>query len=199
MKTETEQRILDIATSPGGYVHTKTFLEAGVHPNHIAALVAVGKIVRLKRGFYALPKEGLRSELVDIQRAVPGSVVCLGSALSILGIGSWEPPEVHLAIWRDRRIRMPDSPPIHLFSFSGERFELGVEKHSIGTDTILVYDREKTICDILHFRNALGHDIAMEALREYLQSRDKDIPKLIKYAKLLRMEGTVKKYLEALV
>ncbi len=61
-----------------------------------------------------------------------------------------------------------------------------------------MYDREKTICDIIRFRNTLGLDIAMEALKEYLKDRARNIPRLLEYAKLLRMEGSIRGYLEAL-
>lgn len=140
-----------------------------------------------------------RSELADVQRAVPGCIFCLGTAFSIHETGTWEPPEVQLAVLRDRRIKLPDFPPIRLFSFSGERFELGVQEHKTASGTILVYDREKTICDILRFRNAIGIDIAMEALREYLRGRTKNVPRLFEYAKLLHMEGTIRSYAEALL
>jgi len=200
MKPETKRRILDVISSHGGYSHTKELLKAGVHPAHIAALVVSGSLVRLKRGLYALEDGNRRrSELADVQRAVPGSVFCIGTALSLHGIGTWEPPDVHLAVQRDRRIKTPYFPPVHIFFFSGERFELGREKRSTPSGTILVYDREKTICDVLRFRNVLGLDVAMEALREYLKTRKKDVPKLLDYAKRLRMEGTVRNYMEALL
>lgn len=113
-------------------------------------------------------------------------------------IGTWEPPEVQLAIRRDCRIALPDFSPIRLFSFSGARFELGVVEKTTEAGIVRVYDREKTICDVVRFRNALGLDIAMEALREYLKGPSRDIPRLLEYAKLLRMEGSIRGYLEAL-
>ncbi len=158
-----------------------------------------GTLVRLKRGLYTLTVGGNRSELADVQRAIPGCVFCLGTALSIHGIGTWEPTDVQLAVRRDRRVILPEFPPIRLFSFSGVRFELGVEEHETDTGTILVYDREKTICDILRFRNAIGLDIAMEALREYFKAKPRNVQKLFEYAKQLRMEGTIRAYAEALL
>jgi predicted transcriptional regulator of viral defense system len=154
--------------------------------------------MNFKRGLYALAKGSKRSEIVDIQKAVPGGVFCLGTALSIHGLGTWEPPEVQLAIRRDSRITLPDFPPIKLYSFSGARFELGVIEKATEAGVIKVHDREKTICDAVRFRNSLGLDIAMEALREYLKGRGRDIPRLLEYARLLRMEGSIRGYLEAL-
>ncbi len=199
MKPETRKRILELVSSQGGYAATRTFRSAGIHPAQLAELVGSGGLVHLKRGLYTLADGGNRSELADVQRAVPGCVFCLGTALSIHGMGTWEPTDVQLAVRRDRRVVLPDFPPIRLFSFSGVRFELGVEEHKTEAGTILVYDREKTICDILRFRNTIGLDITMEALREYLKDKSRNIQKLFEYARKLRMEGTVRVYSEALL
>ncbi len=199
MKAETEDRILKLISNYGGYAAAGTLLDAGVHPAQLAALVDSGALVRLKRGLYALADGVNRSELADVQRALPGCVFCLGTALSIHGIGTWVPPEVQLAVLRDRRIKKPEFPPVRLFSFSAARFELGVEERKTAAGTILVYDKEKTLCDILRFRNAVGLDIAMEALREYLTGKPRNLQKLFEYARRLRMEGTLRGYAEALL
>lgn len=199
MTRVTEQKILSFLSSQGGYARAETLRAKGIHPGQLAQLIESGSLVRLKRGLYALAQRSEGSELVDIQRAVPDGVFCLGTALSLHGIGTWEPPEVQLAIRRDSRIALPDFPPIKLFSLSGVRFALGIIEQSREGGIVRVYDREKTICDVVRFRNALGLDIAMEALREYLKSRTRNLPRLLEYAKILRMEGPMHGYLEALV
>lgn len=113
-------------------------------------------------------------------------------------LGTWEPSEIQLAIRRDSRIALPDFPPIKLFSFSGVRFELGIVEQATEAGIVRVYAREKTICDLIRFRNSIGMDIAMAALREYLKGRDRNIPRLLEYAKTLRMEGSMRGYLETL-
>ncbi len=198
VKPGTEQQIYNLISSHGGYIRAGSLRENGIHPAHIAALVSSGILIRLKRGLYALADGTERSELVDIQRAVPGGIFCLGTALSLHGIGTWEPPEVQLAICRDYRITLPDFPKIRLFSFSGARFERGIIERVTETGTVRVYDCEKTICDMIRFRNALGMDIAMEALKVYLKGRGRNIPRLLEYAKLLRVESSIRRYLEAL-
>jgi predicted transcriptional regulator of viral defense system len=198
MTQEIEQRILSFVAEQGGYSKAEALRAEGFHSSHLAQLVESGALIRLKRGLYALVKGDKRSELVDLQKAVPGAVFCLGTALSVHGIGTWEPPEVQLAIRRDSRIKVPEFPPVKLFSFSGGRYELGIIEQATEAGAIRVYDREKTICDVVRFRNSLGIDIAIEALREYLKGRGRDIPRLLEYAKLLRMEGSIRGYLEAL-
>jgi predicted transcriptional regulator of viral defense system len=198
MTPETMEEILSFFSEHDGYAKAKILRAKGIRSSQLAQLVESGDLMRLKRGLYALAQGVERSELVDIQKALPGGVFCLGTALSVHGIGTWEPPEVQLAIRRDSRIALPESPPIKIFSFSGARFELGIVEQSTPTGIVQVYDREKTICDVVRFRNSLGLDIAMEALREYLKGRGRDIPRLLEYAKLLRMEGSIRGYLEAL-
>ena len=191
-------QVLSLISAQGGYARAETLRAEGIRSSQLTQLVASGFLVRLKRGLYALAQEAERSELIDIQKAVPGGVFCLGTALSIHGIGTWEPPEIQLAIRRDSRIALPEYPPIRLFSFSGARFELGIIEQATAAGIVRVYDREKTVCDLVRFRNSLGLDIAMEALRAYLKGRGRDIPRLLEYAKLLRMEGSIRGYLEAL-
>ena len=198
MTQEIEQRILSFIAERGGYSRAEALRTEGFHSSYLTRLVESGALVRLKRGLYALATGDKRSELVDLQRAVPGAVFCLGTALSVHSIGTWEPPEVQLAIRRDSRIALPEFPPVKLFSFSGIRYELGIVERATEAGAIRVYDREKTLCDVVRFRNSLGIDIAMEALREYLKGRGRDIPRLLEYAKLLGMEGTMHGYLEAL-
>ena len=198
MTPATIQEVLSFISEQGGYAKAEKLRAEGIRSSQLAQLVASGVLVRLKRGLYALGQEARRSEHVDIQKAVPGGVFCLGTALSIHGIGTWEPPEVQLAIRRDSRIVLPEFPPIKLFSFSGARFELGIIEQATEAGIVRVYDCEKTICDVVRFRNSLGIDIAMEALRQYLKGRGRDMPRLLEYAKLLRMEGSLRTYLEAL-
>jgi predicted transcriptional regulator of viral defense system len=185
--------------SQGGYIRAKTLREKGIHPSQINSLVESGALIRLKRGLYTITQDIERSELVDVQKIIPGGIYCLGTALSIHGIGTWEPPELHLAIRRDYRVAVPSSPPIRFFSFSRARFELGIEEKDFESGIIRVYDAEKTICDVIRFRNTLGMDVAMEALREYVKRQDRNIPRLLEYAKLLRMEGSIRTYLEPLL
>lgn len=198
MTVEIVQEVLTFVAAHGGYAKAETLRAEGVRSSQLAELVESGVLVRIKRGLYALAQSSGRSELVDVQKAVPSGVFCLGTALSLHGIGTWEPPEIQLAIRRDSRFALPEAPPIRLFSFSGTRFELGIAEQSSPAGSVRVYDREKTICDVVRFRNSLGLDIAMEALREYLKGRGRDIPRLLEYAKLLRMEGSIRGYLEAL-
>ena len=191
-----EEKVRNFITSAGGYAKADALRAEGIHSNQLSALVESGAVVRLKRGLYVLPGTGGRSELVDIQQAIPRGVFCLGTALSLHGMGTWVPAEYQLAVPRDYRVALPAYPAIKLYSFSGARFDLAIIEQSTEHGIIRVYSREKTICDIVRFRNSLGLDIVKEALHEYLKSPGRDIPRLLDYARLLRTEGTIRGYLE---
>ncbi len=85
MIQETEQKITSFMAIEGGYAKAKTLRNEGVHSSQLSALVKEGVLVRLKRGLYALANGIERSELVDIQKAIPGGIFCLGTALSVHG------------------------------------------------------------------------------------------------------------------
>jgi len=158
-----------------------------------------GNLVQIKRGLYALPENADGDDRIEALLSAPGSVLCLGSALSILGIGTWEPPEIYLAIPAGRRVLIPDILPVRLFHFAKASFDMGIEERPVPGGILRLYDAERTICDLFRLRHLLGGDLAAEALREYLKRKTRSIPKLLDYAGKLKILGPLKTSLEALV
>lgn len=183
----------------GGYVRSGELRSLGVHPSVLPALAREGILVRVKRGLYALPDATSGDERLEALLSVPGSVLCLGSALSIHGIGTWEPPEIYLAIQTGRRILVPDSMPIRLFHFAKSTFSMGILEQPMHGRMLRYYDAERTVCDLFRLRHLLGGDVAVEALREYLKRKKRNIPKILDYAGKLNIRGTLEPLLEALV
>lgn len=183
----------------GGYARSRDLRAAGIHPSVLPAMERGGRVVRLKRGLYALPENKTRDERVEALLAVPGSVLCLGSALSYHELGTWEPPEIYLAVKSGRKVRIPDFPPIRVHHFSSRFFSLGLIERTGKGRALRVYDAERTICDLFRFRRSLGTDVAAAALREYVKRRSRNIPKLLDYSRHLRISGPVRHALEILV
>ena len=129
------------------------------------------------------PGNSTRDERAEALLAVPGSVLCLGSALSYHELGTWEPPEIYLAVKSGRKVRIPDFPPIRVHHFSSRFFSLGLIERTGKGGAFRVYDVERTICDLFRFRRSLGTDVAAAALREYVRRRSRNIPKLLDYSK----------------
>ena len=93
---------------------------------------------------------------LEAKLSIPDGVICLGTALSWYGLTTWDPPEIHIAIPKGRKIKLPEYPPVKLFYFSGNFYNYGIADEEIESgDVIKIYDREKTICDIVRYRNKI--------------------------------------------
>lgn len=158
-----------------------------------------GILEQISRGTYRLvdlPPIG-NPDLVTVSLRFPKAVVCLISALSYHGLTTQIPHEVSVAVPREARMPSLDYPPVHAYRFSAEAFESGIEKHQIDGVTVRIYSVEKTLADSFKYRNKLGIDVVLEALKLYRGQRKLNMDKLLKYARVCRVEKVIKPYLEA--
>ncbi|MDP3178361.1 MAG: type IV toxin-antitoxin system AbiEi family antitoxin domain-containing protein [Spirochaetaceae bacterium] len=199
MQPISEQRVLSMILERGGYARSKDLRAAGVHPGMLPSLERSGRLVRIKRGLYSLPDNEKGDDRLEALMAIPGSILCLGSALSIHEIGTWEPPEIYLAVQSGRKVQVPELLPIRLFHFAKASFELGLIEKAGQDSRLRVYDAERTICDLFRLKNRLGGDIAAEALREYMKHNERRIPRLLEYAAKLHVLGPLQRSLEILL
>ncbi len=174
---------------------------AGIHPQTLSRLVREGAIERVARGQYRLPGRTVTEHhgLAVVATAVPRGVVCLVSALSFHEIGTQLPHQVWLAI--DRRAWRPMLrwPPLRIVRFSGQAFTEGVEEHTIEGQTVRVYCVAKTLADLFKYRNKVGLNVALEALREAWRDRTFTMSDIGHYARICRVERVMSPYLESLV
>lgn len=199
MRQATRERILRIFHEQSGYARTKDIKRQGIHHSHLNELLENGTIFKLKHGLYCLSDISQFNSLKKAQITIPSGIICLGTALSYYGLSTWDPPEVHIAIPKSRKVKLPDYPPIRLYYFSGVFYETGIVHESTESGVIIqIYDIEKTVCDIVRYRNQIGIDIMKEALREYLKQQDKNLNKLNSYAKTLKIGSILRQYLEVL-
>jgi len=157
---------------------------------------------KIKRGLYYWNdyKIDIQKELVEVAKIVPKGVICLLSALSYYEVITYNPWENYIAIYRDDfKPSIPDYPPIKVLYFAEKQYRTGIKEISIQGNIIKIYDLEKTICDCIRYRNKIGIDIVKEALNEYIKKKEKNINKLIEYAKITGVYSIVKKYLEVLL
>lgn len=160
----------------------------------------MGELERVGRGLY-VPAHAVIAEhhtLVEAAARVPHGVVCLLSALRFHGLGTQAPHEVWLAI--DRKARKPtaDWPPLRIVRFSGEALAFGVERHELEGVPVKITSREKTVADCFKYRNKIGLDVALEALREYLRLRKRSVDELVRAARVCRVSRVMQPYLEAM-
>jgi predicted transcriptional regulator of viral defense system len=172
----------------------------GVHTQLLTRLVAEGALERVGRGRYRSPSAGVTEHhgLALAAAVAPRGVVCLLSALVFHGIGTQNPSEVWLAV--DRRSRAPKVtwPPLHVVRFSGRALIEGVETHRIEGESVRVYSLPKTIADCFKYRNKLGMEVALEALKDAWNRRRVRMADLDEYARICRVGRVMRPYLEAL-
>lgn len=160
-----------------------------------------GALERVARGRYRLPDTPITEHhgLALVAAAVPKAVICLLSALSFHQIGTQLPHEVWVAL--DRRTRRPSLsyPRLRVFRFGGKALTEGIEAHPVEGETVRVYCVAKTIADVFKYRNKIGLDVALEALREAWRARRFTMDEIHRYARVCRVERVMRPYLEALV
>jgi len=166
----------------------------------LARLVDKGQLERVGRGLYVptKAKATVHHTLVEAAKRVPHGVVCLLSALRFHGLTTQSPHEVWLAI--DVKARKPtvDWPPLRIVRFSGTALRFGVVEHQLEGVAVNITSKEKTVADCFKYRNKIGVDVALEALRDYLRAKGRSVDALMEAAAASRVTNVMRPYLEAL-
>ena len=173
----------------------------GIDSKTVQRMVETGDIRRISRGIYASPDLDVQSHhsLVEAQMIVDSGVVCLLSALSFHEIGTQSPRQIWMAIARGSRVPKTTHQPVRVVTFSGSAFTEGVEKHEIEGISVRVYSGAKTIADCFKYRNKLGLDVAIEALRDVVRTRKANVDELLRFADICRVRNVMTPYLESIV
>jgi predicted transcriptional regulator of viral defense system len=198
-KMSVANQIIEIFQQNKGYAQTKDILRAGLHHFYLAKLVKEGRIEKIKRGQYRLTSIRIDDESIEVSRIIPDGVICMFSAWSFYNLSDFVPPEHHIAIEKSRKIFLPDYPPIKVYYWSEKYWKMGITEVQIGTSILNIYEREKSVCDAIKFRNKIGKEVEKEVLKNYLKFKDRNIDKLLQFAKLLRVEKQLKSYLNILL
>jgi len=175
--------------------------ERGYSYYKIGLLEAEGLLQRVNRTTYEnLSYNGEENDFFSAEAFVHGGVVCLMSAARYYGLTSFLPDAVDVAIERKKKVvTLPEWPTIRIYYFDSSRMNLGVTEVREGENRFHIFDIEKTVVDVIYYRNKIGIEETSEILRNYLKRQDRDIDKLFAYAKQLRCEKIVRTYLEVLV
>ena len=154
-----------------------------------------GAIVRIRKGVYATPS-ALATTIIDVESIVPHGVLCLYSAFIHYGLSTQVPAATCVAIDAKRKVRLPEYPPIDLYYWKKENLALGVIQKKISTYSVHITNLERTVCDAVKYRNKIGLDVCGEVLDSYLKKDNRNISLLHEYARQLRVESILTKYLE---
>ncbi len=167
----------------------------------INQLVDMGVLKKLNKKYYENTNfTGEESDYYYAYAYVPNGVVCLLSAAVYYNLTTYIPSAVDVAIKRKAKVStLPDWPEVKLYYYTDERFELGATVVADGKNSFRIYDIEKTVVDIVFYREKVGIEETKEILVNYLRRKDRNLNRLIRYAELMKCDDVMKKYLEVLV
>lgn len=193
------QNILDLAAERG-LIRPRDLTERGLPTVALTRLVRQGRLQRVGRGLYALPDRPVseHNALAEVARKHPQAIVCLLSALRFHDLTTQSPFEVWLAIPNKARAPKMDYPPLRIVRFSGEALNVGVEDHVIDGVPVRVTSVARTVADCFKFRNKIGLDVALEALKEAWRAKRVSMDELWQYATLCRVTNVMRPYMESL-
>jgi predicted transcriptional regulator of viral defense system len=165
----------------------------------LSRLVSSGKLERIGRGVYSLPGRSLSEHrsLAEVALRVPQGVVCLLSALRVHDIGTQAPFEVWLAIPNNLPVPRLNQPALRPVRMSGPALTEGIEQHQIDGIQVRVFDAAKTVADCFKYRNKIGLDVALEALRDGWSRHKFQMDDLWRYATIDRVANVMRPYLES--
>ncbi len=167
----------------------------------VSKLVREGKLVKLNKSYYE--NTNYRGEVSDFYYTgvyAPKGVVCLISAASYYHLTTLIPDAVHVAIPRKSKVStMPDWPQMKVYHYTDERHRLGITTVKEGKNEFRVYDMEKTVVDVVFYREKVGIHETKEILTTYLRRKNRNLNRLLKYAELMKCNKVMRQYLEVLI
>ena len=191
-----------VFTEHRGMLRTSEAIRLGIHPRTLYALRDSGEIEPVGRGLYRVSSAPplTSPDLVPIAIRIPRAVICLISALAHHQMTTQVPHAVDVALPSHAQVPKIDGIPLRIFWYSEPSFGAGIDVVRIDQVPVRVYSPEKTIADCFKYRNKIGLDIAVEALRAYRErARKPDFQKLMEFARIDRVEKTMRPYLEAIL
>jgi len=186
----------------GGMLRSSNAIRLGIHPRTLYAMRDAAEIEQVARGLYRLRTAQPLSnpDLVPLALRRPRAVVCLISALAHHGLTTQVPHAVSVALPSHAQIPKIDDIPLQVFWFSEPSFSAGIEVVTMDHVPVRIYSPEKTIADCFKYRNKIGLDVAIEALRAYRdRERKPDFQTVTKFAQINRVQKVIRPYLEAII
>jgi predicted transcriptional regulator of viral defense system len=200
LKEEIVKTVLKLAAEKG-VLRPRDVEALGISRRELARLRDAGLLDQPARGLY-VRSDRLMSENASLAEAaalVPRGVICLISALQYHDLTTQVPHHVWIAIQPTDWLPTEGRLPLRVVRFSGPAFVDGVEEHDIDGVPVRIYSQTKTVADCFKYRNKLGVDIALEALRDCWQQKKCSMDELWHYARICRVQSVMRPYLESLV
>ena len=194
------QQVLPDLFGNATVLRSKDLEQRGLVRSRIRDAIESGMLERVGHGLYARRGAELSEHhsLVQVARRVPNAAICLLSALRFHDLTTQNPHEVWIAIGPKDRKPTLAQPSLKVLRYGPEHFDLGLEEHEVEGTQLCVYSVAKTVVDLFRYRNKIGLDVALEALREGWRERRFTLVEINRIASVCRMENVMKPYLESL-
>ena len=192
------QKILDLAHLHG-LIRPRDLTQNGVPRVALTRLVRQGLLIRVGRGLYALPDRPITENisLAEVSRKCPQGIVCLLSALRVHELTTQSPFEVWLAIPNKSRPPKMEYPPLRIVRFSGMALTEGIDEQEIEGVPVRITNVARTVVDCFKYRNKIGLEVALEALKEAWYNKQTNMDELWHYASTCRVTNIIRPYLES--
>lgn len=183
-----------------GIVRPRDIEAIGLPRQYLIRLHHQGKLNRPTRGIYTLPDADVTEHhsYAEVTRRVPQATICLLSALVFHEITTQSPASVWIALSKGARTPALVSPSLRIVRLSGPSLTEGIDRHRVEGVTVRVYSAAKTVADCFKFRNKIGLDVAIEALKDCLRQKKASINGIYRYAKVCRVSNVIRPYMETL-
>ncbi len=192
---------MDIIAENKKFITTAELKDMGYSYYKMGQLEKNGLLHRVNRTTYEnLSYKGDENDFFSAEAYVPNGVICLMSAARYYGLTNFLPDAVDVAIDRKKKVStLPEWPELRIFYFNPARMDIGVTEVIEDGNKFHIFDIEKTVVDIIYFRNKIGIEETSEVLKNYLKRKDRQIDRLYTYARRLRCEKVTRTYLEVLI
>jgi len=183
-----------------GIVRPRDIEALGLPREYLIRLHRQGKLNRSGRGIYTVPDAQVteRHSYAEVAKRIPEAVICLLSALAFHEITTQSPPSVWIALRKGARKPVLPSPSLRIVRLSGPSLTEGIDNHQVEGVPVRVYSAAKTVADCFKFRNKIGLDVAIEALKDCLLQKKASVEEIYRYAKICRVSNVIRPYMEAL-
>ena len=183
-----------------GIVRPRDIEAISLPREYLVRLHRQGKLNRPGRGIYTLPDANVTEHhsYAEVAKRIPEAIICLLSALAFHEMTTQSPASVWIARRKGARTPALASPSLRVVRLSGPSLTGGIENHKIEGVLVRVYSAAKTVADCFKFRNKIGLDVAIEALKDCLRQKKASVNEIYRYAKVCRVSNVIRPYMEAL-
>lgn len=189
--------VQEILKDNGGFLRAKE-LTSRTSWYQLQKMQDDGSLVKLKRGLYRAESDSIQQH-VEIAAMIPVGIFCMYTTWNYYQLSTNNPFAFHVAIPKKAKITLPDYPPVKLYYWSDKSYLLGQIEVKEENQIIRMYDLEKSVCDAVRLRNKIGIDTMSEILKNYLKRNDRNLDKLVKYARQLRIENYIKQLMTVML